>query len=191
MARLEIYVALLRKWQPAVNLVSRDSLADVWRRHLLDSAQLAELVPQDRPVTILDLGSGAGFPGLVLAILESEQGRSWSVHLVESDQRKAAFLATVIRETGAAAIVHHQRIETLASMTADVVTARALAPLPQLLDYAVPLLKPGGQCLFLKGAGAEDELTAAHKTWNMTVDRVPSRSDRTGVILRLMAISRV
>lgn len=191
MARLATYAELLQKWNPAINLVSRDSLADRWRRHFLDSAQLAELIPADRPVTILDMGSGAGFPGLVLAILGSERARQWTVHLVESDSRKSTFLATVARATGTAVQVHTKRLENLGPMAADVVTARALAPLDNLVDYALPLLKPDGQCLFLKGVGTEDELTAARKTWRMTTDRLPSRSGPTGVVLRLREISRV
>jgi 16S rRNA (guanine527-N7)-methyltransferase len=194
LTRLQIYAGLLRKWQPTINLVSRDSLADLWRRHFLDSAQLAELIPADlipagRPLTILDMGSGAGFPGLVLAILGME-GRSWLVHLVESDSRKAAFLATVARETGAPVQIHNKRLEDLAPIRADIVTARALAPLDKLVDYAMPFLVPGGHGLFLKGVGAEDELTAAGKTWTMTVDRLPSRSGPTGVVLRVGEISR-
>lgn len=191
LGRLQTYVELLQKWQPTINLVSRDSLADVWQRHILDSAQLAELIPADRPITILDMGSGAGFPGLVLAILGFEQGRQWTVHLVESDSRKAAFLATVARETGAPATVHNKRLENMPPITADVVTARALAPLEKLVDYAVPFLAAGGQCLFLKGVGTEDELTVASKTWKMVVNRLPSRSGPTGVVLRVRDISRV
>lgn len=195
LTRLETYERLLRKWQPAINLVSRDSLADVWRRHFLDSAQLADRIPTAQAQTIVDIGSGAGFPGLVLAILAGAPAWPWTVHLVESDSRKCAFLATVARETGAAATVHNRRIEQLAAVkphvAADLVVARALAPLDKLLSYAVPLLKPDGACLFLKGEAAEDELTAARKTWNMTIDRWPSRSGPTGVILRIGAISLV
>lgn len=191
MARLSTYAELLKKWNPAINLVSRGSLADLWRRHFLDSAQLADWIPGNRPITILDMGSGAGFPGLVLAILGLEPGRQWSVHLVESDSRKATFLATVARETSLPVQVHNKRLEDVRSLAVDVVTARALAPLDNLVDYAVPLLKPDGQCLFLKGEGAEDELTAARKTWTMTADRLPSRSGPTGVVLRLGEISRV
>lgn len=191
LGRLQTYVELLQKWQPTINLVSRDSLADVWRRHILDSAQLADLIPADRPITILDMGSGAGFPGLVLAILGLDQGRQWAVHLVESDSRKAAFLATVARETGATVTVHNKRLENMPPITADVVTARALAPLEKLVDYAVPFLTAEGQALFLKGVGTEDELTVASKTWKMVVNRLPSRSGPTGVVLRVRGISRV
>lgn len=189
--RLETYAAFLTKWQKTINLVSRDSLVDLWRRHFLDSAQLAQFIPSDRPVTILDMGSGAGFPGLVLAILALEKGRSWTVHLVESDSRKAAFLATVARKTGATPVIHNRRIEQLSPFPVDIVTARALAPLVDLLEYAAPFLKSDTQCLFLKGVAAEDELTAAAKTWKMTTDRRPSRSGPTGVVLRLGDISRV
>lgn len=191
MERLATYAELLKKWNPAINLVSRGSLTDLWRRHFLDSAQLADLMPIRRPITILDMGSGAGLPGLVLAILGLEPGRQWTVHLVESDSRKATFLATVARETDLPIEVHNKRLENLPSLACDVVTARALAPLDKLVDYAVPFLKPDGQCLFLKGEGAEDELTAAGKTWTMSADRLPSRSGPTGVVLRLREISRV
>lgn len=191
MGRFECYAQLLHKWQKTINLVSRDSLADLWRRHFLDSAQLAELIPGDRPITILDMGSGAGFPGLVLAMLGLDHGRQWSVHLVESDSRKAAFLSTVARETGIQAVIHNKRIENLDLIQVDVITARALAPLDKLINYASRFLTPEGQCLWLKGVGVEDELTAAGKTWKMTIERIPSRSGSTGVILRIREISRV
>lgn len=189
--RLELYASLLQKWQKAINLVSPDSLGDLWQRHMLDSAQLADLIPAGQAITILDMGSGAGFPGLVLAIMAADQGRQWSVHLVESDSRKAAFLATVARETATQVTIHNKRLENLIQISADVVTARAFAPLDRLLDHAVRFVAPGGECLCLKGVGAEDELTAALKTWKMTVNRLPSRSGPTGVILRIREISRV
>jgi Predicted S-adenosylmethionine-dependent methyltransferase involved in bacterial cell division len=157
----------------------------------LDSAQLAELIPANRPITLLDMGSGAGFPGLVLAIMGREAGRQWTVHLAESDSRKAAFLATVARETETPVQIHNKRLENLVPIQADVVTARALAPLDKLVDYARPFLAAGGQCLFLKGVGTEDELTTAGKTWTMSVTRLPSRSGPTGVVLRVGEISRV
>lgn len=188
LARLEHYAALLAKWNRAINLVGPDSLPDLWRRHILDSAQLADYLPPapaGRPRRIADLGSGAGFPGLVLAILGCGE-----LHLVESDQRKAQFLRTVSRETGAGATVHSRRIEDLSPLSADCVTARALAPLGRLLDYALPHLAPGGVALFLKGQGAEDELTDAGRTWTMTVERWPSITDPRGRILRLSGLAR-
>jgi 16S rRNA (guanine527-N7)-methyltransferase len=195
MARLETYGALLIKWQAAINLVGRDTLPDLWRRHMLDSAQLAEWIPTakvDRsPITMIDLGSGAGFPGLVLAMMGADQGRRWDVHLAESDARKCAFLATVARETGTDVKIHTARIEKLVPFAADIVTARALAPLDELLGYAEPFLGPQSECLFLKGATAADELTLARKSWNMAVERQPSRSGPAGSTLRIREISRV
>ncbi|WP_114395463.1 16S rRNA (guanine(527)-N(7))-methyltransferase RsmG [Oleisolibacter albus] len=181
--RLAAYEALLRKWNPAINLVAKSTLADAWERHLADSAQLFALLPPDVQV-LTDIGSGAGFPGLVLAILGVPQ-----VHLVESDQRKAAFLREVARVTGAPATIHAVRIEEVALPPADVVSARALADLSLLLPMAARLLKPGGVCLFPKGRSAQDELTGVRDSWNMRVEAFPSRTDPAGSILRLSDIS--
>ncbi len=181
--RLEIYARLLTKWTRAINLVSADSLPDLWRRHFLDSAQLLPLLPPapaGRPRRLADLGSGAGFPGLVLAILGAGE-----IHLVESDRRKGQFLREVSRETAAGAEVHLGRIEELSPLCADCVTARALAPLERLLDYAARHLAPGGSALFLKGRGAAEELTQAARRWSMAVERFPSRTDPEGSILRI------
>jgi len=181
--RLDIYARLLTKWNRAVNLVGPDSLPDLWRRHVLDSAQLLPQLPQapaGRVRRVADLGSGAGFPGLVLAILGAGE-----IHLVESDGRKAQFLREVSRETAAGAQVHQARIEDLSPLCADCVTARALAPLDRLLDYAARHLAPGGVALFLKGRGAAEELTQAAARWSMAVTRHPSRSDPGGTILRI------
>ena len=169
---LERYVALLAKWQPAINLVGPRTLADVWRRHMLDSAQLAPMAQGRR---WLDLGSGAGFPGLVLAIMGVGE-----VHLVESDARKAAFLATVARETGAKAIVHAVRLEFLPAESYDVITARALAPLADLLDWSARFRGPETVCLFPKGQDIDVELTEAAKCWRLDVEKVPSRTDPRG-----------
>ena len=154
MDRLAVYVALVEKWQQRMNLVSASTLPDIWMRHIWDSAQLAPLVPA-RTSRILDVGSGAGFPGLVLAALCDAE-----LHLVESDQKKAVFLQTVIRETGVRAVVHNRRIESLPPIGADIVTARALASLDRLLELLEAQLVPGMRCLFLKGARAEAELAA-------------------------------
>jgi 16S rRNA (guanine527-N7)-methyltransferase len=180
--RLAAYLALLEKWQRQINLVGPGSMADPWRRHVLDSAQLVPLLPSGVP-TVIDLGTGAGFPGVVLAIMSDAR-----VHLVESNRRKCAFLAEVLRITGATATIHCGRIETLAPMTVDVVTARGCANLLVLLDYAVPLLSPAGVCLFLKGRSVEVELTESEKKWMMQTQRIPSRSDPTGVVLKLSEI---
>jgi 16S rRNA (guanine527-N7)-methyltransferase len=176
------YKELLEKWQKRINLVSAATLPEFWLRHADDSAQLAPLLPKAAR-TLVDLGSGAGFPGLVLALME----KRLHTHLVESDQRKAAFLGEVCRATGLARAVtiHAQRIERLRELKADVVTARALAPLSELLGYAEKILAPDGVCLFLKGARVDGELADARKSWRMNVDRIKSRTDDSGVILRI------
>ena len=184
LVRLEAYADLLTTWNQRLNLVGRGTIDDLWRRHILDSAQLHALIPAGAE-TLVDLGSGAGFPGIVLAIMGGPE-----VHLIESDQRKCVFLREAIRVTGAQAKVHAVRIEAAPPLQADVVTARALAPLEKLLDHAARFLKPGGTCLFLKGKTAAEELTAAREAWHMKVDTLPSRSDQTGSILRLTDIER-
>jgi len=184
LGRLTVYLGLLEKWQQRMNLVGAATMADPWRRHMLDSAQLVRLLPETAE-TILDLGSGAGFPGMVLAILGRHQ-----VHLVESNKRKSAFLEAINRETGAGAKIHTVRAEAMEPMTADVVTARACAPLDRLLGYAEPFLEKGGMCLFHKGRGAELELTESAKRWSMNANRIESLSDPAGVILRLERITR-
>lgn len=182
--RLSVYLDLLLRWQRAINLVGPATLADPWRRHLLDSAQLSHYLRADTGA-LYDLGSGAGLPGLVLAIL----GRA-DVHLVESDRRKAQFLKEVVRSLDLDAEVHDERIENLPVECADVVTARALAPLPRLLDLAAPLLRPSSLCLFLKGRTASDELTEARKCWRMSSQAFPSLSDPSASVLQLRDIAR-
>lgn len=178
-AKLEAYLALLRQWQKAINLVGRSTLDDPWRRHLLDSAQLFRHLPPG-PVRLADLGSGAGLPGLVLAIMGAAE-----VHLVEADRRKAQFLREAARRLELGNVrVHATRIETL-DLKVDVVTARALAPLPELLALAAPLLAPGGRLLLLKGRTADAELAAAAEKWTMRVAMLPSLADPDGRVLRL------
>ena len=184
LASLEAYLALLLRWQRAINLVGAKTLADPWRRHLLDCAQLLDHLPS-KSATLYDLGSGAGLPGLILAILGCKD-----VHLVESDQRKAQFLREAGRRLDLPVQVHTKRIEKLSGVAADVITARALAPLPHLLDLANPLLRPGGTCLFLKGQNATDELTEARKSWSMSTDILPSLSDPSASILKLRNVER-
>ena len=184
LARLEAHLALLAHWQGTVNLVGRGTLTDPWRRHMLDSAQLFPLLPPpDGP--LVDLGSGAGFPGLVLAILGAPD-----VHLVESDARKCAFLQEAARLTGAAVTIHRARAEDIPPLGARAVTARGCAPLPRLLALAAPHLAPGGVCLFHKGRNVNKELTAARKNWKMRVDRIPSAAAPHGVCLRIREIVR-
>jgi 16S rRNA (guanine527-N7)-methyltransferase len=182
--RLRVYAELLVRWQARINLVGPQTIADLWRRHMLDSGQLARLIPPTAR-RVVDLGSGAGFPGLVLAILGAPDP-----HLVESDVRKCAFLREAARLTETPLTLHNRRIEQVAPLGADVVTARALAPLDRLLDWAAPHLAPGGICLFLKGRGAEDELTEAGKEWKLGAERIPSLTDPDSVVLQLREVCR-
>jgi len=186
MARLEAYAGLLAKWQAKINLVGPATLPDLWRRHFLDSAQLLPLLPA-APGRVVDLGSGAGFPGLVLALMTD-----WQVHLVDSDQRKCAFLRQVALEAGILdrVAIHAQRFEALKPFPADVVTARACAPLDDLLGYAAPFIGESGRCLFLKGKGVEEELTAAETHWMMRVARRESLSDPAGTVLVIDQLQR-
>jgi 16S rRNA (guanine527-N7)-methyltransferase len=175
---------LLVKWQARINLVSATTLDDLWRRHMLDSAQLLPLLPAGT-TSLVDLGSGAGFPGLVLAILGVPE-----VHLIESDRRKCVFLGEAARAGGVSPIIHNSRIESIEGVTAGLVTARACAPLDRLLTYAQKFLWHDGKALFLKGAAVEEELAGARKNWQMEVERFPSASDPTGCILRIGQVRR-
>ncbi|MBC8241143.1 MAG: 16S rRNA (guanine(527)-N(7))-methyltransferase RsmG [Alphaproteobacteria bacterium] len=190
LARLEAYTALLVKWNQRINLVSRRSLDDVWRRHVLDSIQLCKFdksgESRETAAPWLDLGSGAGFPGLVLAIAGVR-----NVHLVESDGRKCAFLREAARITGAEVTVHNERIEALPPQGAHTISARALAPLPRLLPLAYEHLIIGGQIILLKGQDVDTELTEAAKCWNMSIRHIPSVTDESGSILQLTEICRV
>lgn len=186
-ARLDAFAALVLRWTARINLVSRRDAtpAGIFERHVKDSLQLLPLIPEgvDRAT---DLGSGGGLPGLVLAIARPEIRFT----LIESDRRKAAFLQTAIAELKLDATVLPARIEQARLDPAPLVTARALAPLPLLLDYAAPLLAPGGVCLFLKGRAVDDELTTAAEGWQMKAERFPSRTDEGAAILRISELSR-
>lgn len=177
--RLAAYVELLKRWQARINLVAASTLGDVWRRHVLDSAQLYRFV-EPKAARLYDIGSGAGFPGLVLAIM----GLS-DVHLIESDRRKVEFLREAARITATKVTLHGKRVETMAPADADFVTARGCASLSELLDLAKPILKPSGVCIFLKGRTAHTELTEARKRWTMRVKEFESLTDPTAAILRL------
>jgi 16S rRNA (guanine527-N7)-methyltransferase len=184
LARLETYAALLTRWSARINLVGRDTIADLWRRHILDSAQLQAFVPNDAR-NLIDLGSGAGLPGLVLAILGVA-----GVEVVEADSRKCAFLREAARITEAAVTLRPCRIEAVPPHPVDVVTARACAPLDRLLGLAERFFVPDTECLFLKGERVEEELTLARKHWTMTASACQSRSDPRGVVLRLQQVAR-
>jgi 16S rRNA (guanine527-N7)-methyltransferase len=176
---LDAYVALLRKWNATINLVSAADMPLLWPRHIEDSLQLGTIAGP-LPPRAIDLGSGAGFPGLMLAIAFGIE-----VHLVEQDQRKAAFLREAIMVTRAPAHVHATKIERAKVAPAPLVVSRAVAPLPALLRWAHPLLTEDGFCLFPKSNAAETEITQAERHWSMHIDRLPSRTDPNGVILRV------
>ncbi len=182
--RLTLYLELLGRWQRAINLVGPATLDDPWRRHILNSAQLLSHLPE-RPSPLVDLGSGAGFPGMVLALLGVP-----GVALIEADRRKAEFLRQVARATGAEVAVHAERIERMAAWPATVVTARALAPLPRLLPLAEPFLAPGSVCLFLKGPSLTRELIDAGRSWHMVPEMFPSVSSSSGIVLKLRGVGR-
>lgn len=185
LTRLETYVELLSAWNRRINLVGRTTIGDVWRRHILDSAQLLNYLPPHAG-RVVDLGSGAGLPGLILAILGVPQ-----IHLIESDRRKGVFLAEAIRLTQAPVALHNRRAEDVPPVAAGVVTARACANLAELLSLAQPFIGPRTLCLFHKGRLVADELTEAAKDWNMVAETVPSITDKSGCILRVEGVSRV
>ncbi|WP_158965087.1 16S rRNA (guanine(527)-N(7))-methyltransferase RsmG [Chachezhania sediminis] len=189
MERLEIYAALLEKWNPKINLVSKSSIPDLWNRHILDSVQVWDAAP--RAVTWADLGSGGGFPGLVIAILAAGEPDGPAVTLIESDQRKAAFLRTVSRETGIDATIIAARIEAAEPQRADVISARALASLDLLLEFADRHLAPGGTALFPKGETWEKELAEARQRWQFSALPIKSRTQPGAVILSIEGVSRV
>ena len=184
LARLEAYAALLIRWSARINLIGRETITDLWRRHILDSAQLYSFVPAAAR-QLIDLGSGAGLPGLILSILGAP-----GVELVEADSRKCAFLREAARITATPLTIRQCRIETVPPHPMDVVTARACAPLDKLLEFAEPFLAPDSVCLFAKGERFAEELTLARKRWTMEVSVEQSLSDRRGVILRLQHVVR-
>ncbi len=184
LARLQAYADLLTLWNKKINLVGPSTVPDLWARHKLDSAQLFPLIPTGTK-TLLDLGSGAGFPGLVLAIM-GVQG----VHLAESDQRKCAFLREAARIAQAPVTVLAKRIESIPAFPVDVITARALAPVAELLDWSAPFITENTLCIFPKGQNVEVELTQAHKGWRITTDQRPSRTDPRGTIVCISEVRR-
>jgi len=189
MTRFDRYRDLLVRWQKKINLVGTGTLDEIWSRHFLDSAQIWPHLPVGA-ASLADIGSGAGFPGLVLAVLASEQGGP-AVNLVESDQRKAAFLREASRVTGAGAAIINARAEEIGEFGADIVTARACAPLTRLLPWVGALLNEGGTAYLLKGAAWRDELTAAEKDWTMEWAEIPSLTDTSGVILKLEGLTKI
>ena len=188
LARLEAYVDLLRRWQRRRNLIGRGTEPDIWRRHILDCGQLAAHLPAGTG-RIVDLGSGAGLPGIVLAILTGA-----GTVLVESDAAKAAFLAEAVRLTGAPCEIRRARIEALEPWPVDAIVARALAPLPRLLGLAAPFatLTPDRPpvCIFPKGARWREELTDAARTWHISARDAPSATEPAARILIVERFAR-
>jgi len=188
--RLDVFVETLVTWNARTNLIAPSTVPHLWTRHVADSLQLLDLAPAAR--IWVDLGSGGGFPGLVIACALAESPGA-KVHLIESNAKKAAFLREAARLTGAPAVVHTERIESFVASfpgPADVVTARALASLKTLLDQSVSLLKTGALGLFLKGQDVEAELTEATKYWNIKVNLAPSRTDPKGRVVVVQALER-
>lgn len=182
--RLEIYLQLLCRWNPKINLVAPATLKDAPERHFRDSLQLLQHAPKQAK-TWYDLGSGGGFPGLVVAIQAAELVPDLAVTLIESDQRKSVFLRTVLRETGITATVQAKRIESVPAAPADVVSARALAALPQLLSLSDRFIGTHTTCLFLKGRTHKEELAAAREDWHFEAEAVTSRTDSESALLIL------
>lgn len=185
--RLKIYADLLVHWQKTINLVSPSSLPDLWTRHIADSVQVQAAVPEARHW--VDLGSGGGFPGLVTAIVLADEPGA-EIHLVESDKRKAAFLRTVARETSAPAVIHAERIESFVlshRAKVEAVSARALAPLPQLLVFAEKFLVAGAIGVFPKGQQVETELTRLDQVNRFDIESIPSRTDPSSRLLIVRA----
>ncbi|UWQ07795.1 16S rRNA (guanine(527)-N(7))-methyltransferase RsmG [Aliiroseovarius crassostreae] len=187
--RLEIYASLLKKWNPAINLVAPSTINDLWERHFLDSAQVFSALPQDAKKWC-DVGTGGGFPGLIVAMLAQEKAPELQVTCIESDLRKATFLRTVLRETGVEANVLSERIEQAEPQAADVFSARALASLDKLLEFSERHLSPNGICVFQKGARYQEEVEEALENWSFQLDKIPSVTNSDAVILKIGAIKR-
>ncbi len=190
LTRLETLADLLVKWNPRINLVSKSTIDDLWTRHILDSVQ----VLRSAPATVehwVDIGSGGGFPGLVIALMSAEPEAPEKVTLIESDQRKCAFLRTVLRETGVSATVVTERIEKAVPQNADVLSARALADLSLLCGFGERHLSASGAAVFPKGARWEKELQSAQESWSFDCEVVKSITDPEAVILKIGELKRV
>lgn len=189
LARLDAYAACLTTWNRRLNLVARADIPVLWTRHIADCAQLWPLRPAPCRSWV-DLGSGAGLPGLVIAAFAADLPDPPSVTLIESDTRKAAFLATAARAMGVTVAILATRIERATLPPPDVISARALAPLPKLLALAAPLAGPATLCLFPKGARADSELTAARAAWHIECNEIASRTDPHATILRITSFEQ-
>lgn len=189
MERLNVYVEMLKKWNPAINLVSKSTISEAWSRHIADSAQLFSLAPSFTEWT--DIGSGGGFPGLVVAILATEHQPGAIVSLIEADRRKASFLRNVSRETGVRTDIVVDRIELAESKATEILSARALAPLTKLLEFTVHHRRTDGISLFPKGARHLEEINVAREKWNFDCEIIPSKVDDNSVILKIGKVDYV
>lgn len=187
--RLEVFSEVLTKWNPKINLVSRKSLEDLWTRHILDSVQVFEIAPNAK--TWLDIGSGGGLPGVIVAILAAEKSPETNVTLMESDQRKCAFLRNAARECGVRVTVKSQRIEEAEPESAGIMSARALADLDILLGYSERHLRSGGTALFPKGANWKKEVDNARNRWRFDCEEITSLTEPEAVILKIKGVERV
>ena len=185
MERLERYVGLLLKWQRAINLIGPNTAQDVWRRHILDSGQLMAHLPKTSG-PVVDIGSGAGLPGMVLGIMGVPE-----VHLIDSDYRKCAFLHEASRVTETSVQIHNARVEMARIAPAAIVMARAVAPLKRLIDLTQSISKRNTVFFFFKGKDFRNELTEVKNNWNMSLDVIPSYSSTEGVILKMRSLIRV
>lgn len=187
--RLEVYANLIRKWNPRINLVSRKSLEHLWERHIVDSVQVFRSLHASGHW--VDIGSGGGLPGVVIAIIAAEEAPDLRVTLIESDQRKSAFLRTAARESGVQIKVISSRIEAVEPQNANILSARALADLASLLGFAERHLAESGTCVFPKGANWQKELKEARQEWKFEATGVTSLTDSEATILKIRGISRV
>lgn len=188
--KLSRYAEILKKWNPSINLVAKSTIEDLWSRHILDSLQVMEHIPSNT-AHLVDLGSGGGFPGLVIALAAHEGGNPAKVTMIESDQRKSVFLRTVLRETSVAASVITERIEAVAPQGANVLTARALADLNTLLGFAERHMASDGVALFLKGRNWRKELVEAQKFWQFEWSEIQSKTSDEAILLKVQGVKRV
>lgn len=187
--RLAQFAQLVEKWTAKINLISKPSIPHIWERHIIDSVQLYQHAPVANHW--VDLGSGGGFPAIVLAILSAEDGRETKFTMVESDQRKCVFLRTALRELGLEGQVLNKRIEELPSLEADVLSARALADLTTLLQFTDLHLRNDGTALFPKGENWQVEDAAARAAWRYTCEPIPSVTNPAAAILRIKELTHV
>ena len=186
---LKTYEASLNEWQQKFNLVSKNSLADAWNRHFADSAQLFDYIPKEAEV-LLDFGSGAGFPGMVLAIMAKEKTPYLKVKLIESIGKKTLYLKYVAEICNVNVEILNQRIEALPPQKADIITSRAMASLDELLNYTYRFCRPNTICIFPKGKSYAEEVAAAQKRWSFNYRAEPNQQNPEGVILIITALHR-